>query len=90
MRPEIWKKERYGLPSDIWSIGCVMYELAMLKLPFHQKNLFKLKTMIINNMVPPIKGNYSDVLKRFVLRLLNKDPELRPTVGKSPPKIIKS
>jgi len=37
--PEIWNKQPYNYKCDIWSVGCIIYEMATLSLPFQDDNM---------------------------------------------------
>jgi serine/threonine protein kinase len=38
MAPEVLEEEKYGLSADIWSLGCILYQLMANKDPFKGKN----------------------------------------------------
>lgn len=37
--PEVWRDQPYDLKSDIWSMGCVLYEIITLEPPFKSTNM---------------------------------------------------
>lgn len=37
--PEVWRKQAYDIKADAWSLGCILYELINLKLPFRARDM---------------------------------------------------
>jgi NIMA (never in mitosis gene a)-related kinase len=64
--PEILKEERYNEKSDIWSLGCLIYELAMLRPPFQSSNTLALALRIQKGQYDPIDSSYSAELSRAI------------------------
>ena len=79
--PEICKHEPYNYKTDIWSLGCVLYELCTLQHPFIADNLLNLVPKILNDPHPPIPAQYSREINSLISRLLAKKPEDRPTAS---------
>jgi len=52
--PEVWKDQPYDHKSDIWSLGCVLYELTTLKPPFRADDMEGLYKKIIKGVYPKI------------------------------------
>jgi len=46
--PEVWRDQPYDTKSDIWSLGCVLYETAGLKPPFRAHDMSSLYKKVLN------------------------------------------
>ena len=68
--PEVWRDEPYSYKSDLWSIGCVIYELCSLRPPFKGKDLDELFMNVCKGKVERINRIYSDDLWTMILMLL--------------------
>ena len=83
--PELFQEEgMYSFKSDLWALGCIMYELAVGQVPFFDDSIGKLITKIINNEVNYNKKelrNYSDDFIDILKKLLIKEPNERSTWG---------
>ncbi|KAK8882489.1 Serine/threonine-protein kinase Nek2 [Tritrichomonas musculus] len=80
MSPEINAGKKYDEKSDIWALGCVIYEMAALMPPFYGNDKDVLKNNIQTSTIQRFSSRYSDSLWRIVCWMLEKDPAKRPTV----------
>lgn len=68
-----------GRASDVWALGCILYEMCTLKHAFESDNLLGLVFKIVSEEVPPIPDRYGDEVRDLTAELLCKDPSKRPT-----------
>ena len=52
--PEIWQELPYSFKSDIWSLGCLLYEMVTFIHPFSGRDIAELKTNILNADYAPL------------------------------------
>jgi len=57
--PEVWKDEAYSNSSDIWSLGCVLYEMLCLKPPFEATNMDVLYKKVLKGSYPRIPRHFT-------------------------------
>ena len=79
--PEIWNQMPYNYKCDIWSLGCILYEMTTLYVPFLGLNMEELYNNILNLKYKPIPKIYSKDLSEIINLMLNKDPDNRPSAA---------
>eukprot|EP00825_Cyclidium_porcatum_P029058 TRINITY_DN3113_c0_g1_i4.p1 TRINITY_DN3113_c0_g1~~TRINITY_DN3113_c0_g1_i4.p1 ORF type:complete len:631 (+),score=127.44 TRINITY_DN3113_c0_g1_i4:119-2011(+) len=80
--PEVWKDQPYESKSDIWSLGCVLYEMTTLKPPFRAEDMEGLYKKVIRGYYPKIPPQFSQDLANVIRALLQVAPHLRPSCDK--------
>lgn len=79
LSPEACDSQPYTNKTDIWALGCVIYELCALKLPFQANNLMELLVKITKEDIEPLPKTYSKEIFRLIKSLLAKDETKRPS-----------
>ncbi|PNJ32568.1 NEK4 isoform 2 [Pongo abelii] len=80
MSPELFSNKPYNYKSDVWALGCCVYEMATLKHAFNAKDMNSLVYRIIEGKLPPMPRDYSPELAELIRTMLSKRPEERPSV----------
>ncbi|XP_049720774.1 serine/threonine-protein kinase Nek1 isoform X8 [Elephas maximus indicus] len=81
LSPEICENKPYNNKSDIWALGCVLYEMCTLKHAFEAGNMKNLVLKIISGSFPPVSLNYSYDLRNLLSQLFKRNPRDRPSVN---------
>ena len=69
----------YSNKSDIWSLGCVLYESVCLRPPFKSESMEGLFKKVINGLYPSPPKHFSKGLCHIISRMLNINPSKRPS-----------
>ncbi|ONH69995.1 Serine/threonine-protein kinase KIN3 [Cyberlindnera fabianii] len=77
MSPEVLLDKPYSPLCDIWSLGCVIYELCALHPPFQAKTHLQLQQRIQEGRYPSIPGHYSNALRRVIDSCIQVDLQQR-------------
>ncbi|CBH17393.1 protein kinase, putative [Trypanosoma brucei gambiense DAL972] len=71
MAPELVQEQPYNHTADLWSLGCILFELLYGKPPFYTNHLYKLINQIVNDPVrfeEPISPDFKSLLKGLLTK----------------------
>ena len=77
--PEVWNDEAYSSKSDIWSLGCIIYEMITLHPPFRAESMEGLYHKVMKGKYQKIPDKYSKDLSEILKLLFIVDPKERPS-----------
>jgi len=80
LSPEICSGHKYNFKTDIWMLGCLLYELCTLHKPFEGESLHGVMTKILSQPYMPLPKQYSETLGGLIKMMLEKNPNLRASV----------
>ena len=82
MAPECFKQnKKYSYKSDIWSLGCCLYEMCNLKHAFEGKYFPAVSVKVLEGKRAPLNKKYSQDLKNLVDSMLDSNHRHRPTIA---------
>jgi len=79
LSPELCDEQPYNDKSDVWALGCILYELCTYNHPFNAKCQASLILKILQNNPDPISKDYSENLQKLILIILDKNHLTRPS-----------
>lgn len=82
MSPELFSNKPYNHKSDVWALGCCVYEMATLKHAFNAKDMNSLVYKILKGKMPLMPKQYSPELIQIIKNMLHQEPEKRPSVNR--------
>ncbi|XP_064883732.1 serine/threonine-protein kinase Nek11 isoform X2 [Oncorhynchus nerka] len=77
MSPEVLNHHGYDSKSDIWAIGCILYEMCCLSHAFEGHNFLSVVMKIVEGETPRLTARYSLELNTLMQRMLEKTPSSR-------------
>ncbi|XP_057785162.1 mitogen-activated protein kinase kinase kinase 1-like [Salvia miltiorrhiza] len=81
MAPEVVRSQGYGLPADIWSLGCTVLEMLTRRFPYGDFECMQAMYRIGKGKRPHIPDSLSSDAQDFLLKCLQADPSVRSTAA---------
>ena len=80
MPPELWKQKPYNESSDVWALGCLLYEMAAFKVPFDGRSIQDLQHRICHSNPTRLPSGCPEEIRKVINLCLKKRPGDRPSV----------
>ncbi|XP_046669961.1 serine/threonine-protein kinase Nek8-like isoform X1 [Homalodisca vitripennis] len=81
LSPELCEGKPYGTHSDVWALGCVLYNMCTLRQAFQAQTLGGLVYKIMNDSIEPVSDKYDQGIMEMLQLMLDRDPLTRPSVS---------
>ncbi|NXD08696.1 NEK11 kinase, partial [Nothocercus nigrocapillus] len=81
MSPEALKHQGYNTKSDIWSLGCILYEMCCMSHAFSGHNFLSVVLKIVEGDTPSLPDTYPSKLNAVLNSMLSKNPSMRPAAA---------
>jgi len=78
--PEVWRNKAYNSKCDMWSLGCLLYELCTFRPPFEAESMEGLARKVMKGRYEQIPSFYSQALRTTLAKLLVVEPNYRSSV----------
>ena len=80
MPPEVWRNRPYTFNSDVWALGCVLFEMCTFAVPFEARSMEELRFKVMKGKFPALPAVYSSDMQKMVRWLMIAEPSQRPDV----------
>ena len=80
MPPEVWRNRPYTFNSDVWALGCVLFEMCTFTVPFEARSMEELRFKVMKGKFPALPGVYSGDMQKMVRWLMIAEPSQRPDI----------
>jgi len=76
--PEIWNEDAFTCNADVWSLGCILFQLLSGKMlfPTDNKDIF---FKMVSDIPMRVSQNIPEQYRQIILSMLTVDPQKRPT-----------
>lgn len=81
MAPELFKGKKYSFESDVWSLGCCLYELCNFRHAFEANSINGLALKVLRGSYPKINQSYSKKLRDLTTSMLSLKRRHRPLMS---------